>query len=958
MAAYDISSGTFSQIALSVSAQSTDPSSILYNADGSVAYLLSASSDDIKEFALSTPYDLSTGAYTQIALDISGQSTAAVSFIFNNDGTTLYVLDLLPDNIYEYALSTAYDISTATYTQVALYVGAQDSTPRDFKFNGDGTKLYLLGDNWNGFHEYALSAAYDISSATYTQLALSVSVQEPSPSTFLFSADGSALYVLGYANVEIYEYALSTAYDISTATYTQVALSVITEGYTPNCMLFNGDGSALYILESDGDDVNEYTIPVSATAAKGIASLEINVEYPAVKGVANLEINVEHSAARGVVWLDIETWGDAKGTAALEINVAQPAAKGSAPIQVTVSGASKGVVQLSVQVIDTTSPYWRLAVVLNSVDITARITGEPRISESENGSTLLDIDILPQAGTFDPLAWVGQSISLDYMDCAADGSERWRERQFTGVVSEPTHNPDTGIISLTCTTDLQGRFTDTDREAIALAIGGRYSPHVFDDEASNWQYAQDRLSTRTAFMWIDANGQLQVTDWAAKATPDITITDAGRIADSTRITRANKSQLINQIQIDMDFRFERFKQRNVRYRFQWSDTICAYLQAQFQLPQKTMVQSAAEGGGWELLGGIHYINPWPPGVYNCGTSATGARDIRVWGYTPLSGPANPTTAATLSAVDPNINDYCIGASFTLGQRWTQTVTETYSLKVRAPSSISGNGQRAESQEYGIEAESEPNYWESDSSYRWKYDGAGATTSVSGAISSLPTGAVELSNGDWLYEASDAEQTGRAAMEEAQLCALEYAKVDILNRHRQNRVRFSIPYQPGVWLGKTTRLVTPYVTATGVISEIERRFNIATGLPQIDITIAVSRRGAAGVVTETPLEIVEAPASDPLTEYDSLVYLPFRIGGRIASPAYDEDWDGVIVNYFWDPTDTNPFSTDPDDPKTVIYPESVKVNTQEITAADRQAISAQADQIFEIDIPEDELTEVA
>lgn len=166
------------------------------------------------------------------------------------------------------------------------------------------------------------------------------------------------------------------------------------------------------------------------------------------------------------------------------------------------------------------------------------------------------------------------------------------------------------------------------------------------------------------------------------------------------------------------------------------------------------------------------------------------------------------------------------------------------------------------------------------------------------------------------------------------------------------------YQPGIRLGKTCRLVTPYVTATGVISEIVRRFDLASGKPQLEVTLAVSRRGAAGVVTETPLAVVDAPASDPLTEYERAVYLPFRIGGRIASPAYDEEWDGIITNYFWDPTDTDPFATDPANPQTVIYPDAVKVNTQEISTTDRQAISAQADQVFEIDIPDDELLEVA
>jgi len=205
-------------------------------------------------------YDISTATYTQIALSVSAEESTPTAMMFNNDGTKLYVLGISADDISEYALSTAYDISTATYTQIALSVSAQEATPFAMMFNNDGTKLYVLGGSGDDINEYALSTAYDISTGTYTQIALSVSDQDLTPYDMMFNNDGTKLYVLGASGDDIYEYALTTAYDISTGTYTQIALSVSDQEDIPTAMMYNNDGTKLYVLGVSGDDINEYAL--------------------------------------------------------------------------------------------------------------------------------------------------------------------------------------------------------------------------------------------------------------------------------------------------------------------------------------------------------------------------------------------------------------------------------------------------------------------------------------------------------------------------------------------------------------------------------------------------------------------------------------------------------------------------------------------------------------------------
>jgi len=272
---YDISTGTFTQIALSVSAQDVSPSCLLYNDDGTVLYVLSENWDDINEYALSTAYDISTGTFTQIALSLLAQENQPRSIIFNDDWTVLYVLWDAVNDINEYALSTAYDISTGTFTQIALSINSQETSPRDFMFNDDWTKLYVIWQAGREVNEWALSTAYDISTWTFTQIALSVNSEESTPVSMVYNDTWMKLYILWQQRDDITEWNLSTAYDISTWIYSRIVLSVTSEDTLPIDIIFNNDWTTLYMLWDTGNDKNEYGL--NATYAGTVLSSINNV---------------------------------------------------------------------------------------------------------------------------------------------------------------------------------------------------------------------------------------------------------------------------------------------------------------------------------------------------------------------------------------------------------------------------------------------------------------------------------------------------------------------------------------------------------------------------------------------------------------------------------------------------------------------------------------------------------
>ena len=113
-----------------------------FNNDGTKMFIVGSTGDDVNEYSLSTAFDVSTASYVQRFL-VQSHETAPQGLTFNNDGTKMFIVGSTGDDVYEYSLSTAFDVSTASYVQV-FSVLPQDNYPTSISFNNDGTKMYVL----------------------------------------------------------------------------------------------------------------------------------------------------------------------------------------------------------------------------------------------------------------------------------------------------------------------------------------------------------------------------------------------------------------------------------------------------------------------------------------------------------------------------------------------------------------------------------------------------------------------------------------------------------------------------------------------------------------------------------------------------------------------------------------------------------------------------------------------
>tara|TARA_Y100000996_G_scaffold370193_1_gene317623 strand:- start:1564 stop:2769 length:1206 start_codon:yes stop_codon:yes gene_type:complete len=247
-----------------VSGQESGITAIQFNNDGTKFFVMGYSGDDVNEYTLSTAYDLSTGTFVD-AYDISGKSTSPHGLDFKPDGTEMYVVSYGDSNVHQWTLSTGWDVSTASFTRT--FDTTRDDYRHGIRFKPDGTKMYICGGNYTSddkTDQYTLSTAWDISTASYDSVSLDHSSHDITPLDILWNDDGTKFYMLGGSGHTITEYTCSTAYQLSSASFTSESF-IVSAGH---------DGMA---FSQGGTATNENYIGISQGAVSdgGTASIKV-----------------------------------------------------------------------------------------------------------------------------------------------------------------------------------------------------------------------------------------------------------------------------------------------------------------------------------------------------------------------------------------------------------------------------------------------------------------------------------------------------------------------------------------------------------------------------------------------------------------------------------------------------------------------------------------------------------
>ena len=216
---FDISTATkTSQTNLLVSggAAMDKPHAIEFKPDGKVMYVIHSNSGSVgvEQFNLTTAWDTQTLSYdTSLSISDDVQIRALA---FKSDGTRVYVAQRDHGKVKQFDLSTPWDISSATNKVESNVFTGEENNLRNIQFSSDGTFMYLGGNGGDDINKYKLPTAWDISTITH-ETTYSISSQTGEMRGFKFTANFTKLYVTGDTadsgagtNV-VYEYSLACA---------------------------------------------------------------------------------------------------------------------------------------------------------------------------------------------------------------------------------------------------------------------------------------------------------------------------------------------------------------------------------------------------------------------------------------------------------------------------------------------------------------------------------------------------------------------------------------------------------------------------------------------------------------------------------------------------------------------------------------------------------------------------
>jgi len=255
LSGWDLALAVYDNKFFDVSAIDTFPEGLYFKDDGTKFYMLGNTSNNLSEWTLSTPWDVSTsGSIFTIALaalDLKGLR-------FKDDGTKLYYVNVASQLFGEKVLSTAWDLSTAGAT--VWNVGALGNTGTlSFFMKPDGLKVWFC-DNAGNIKESTLSTPWDAVS-----IAASATVLTPAEaagySGIFLKDDGTRMFLIGLNNGIIYQYDLSTAWDISTAVYNSISFDITAQNTSNRDLFIGNNGTKMYIAAQAGTaQIEQYSL--------------------------------------------------------------------------------------------------------------------------------------------------------------------------------------------------------------------------------------------------------------------------------------------------------------------------------------------------------------------------------------------------------------------------------------------------------------------------------------------------------------------------------------------------------------------------------------------------------------------------------------------------------------------------------------------------------------------------
>ena len=546
------------------------------------------------------------------------------------------------------------------------------------------------------------------------------------------------------------------------------------------------------------------------------------------------------------------------------------------------------------------------------------ITGMIRITKSENQATVANFTLLHNPGLQNPEWYQGQIVNIDIRTPSG------LFRVFTGIIDTPELDLINQVTTYLCTDNRENKLKALPQSFISSI--GYYSEAVFGTPSDKVDELEKRLSTVPMSVDFDNYGYAIATAWAPKTSADFTLQPNQVYYQEPKVTFSPRIKSTNSVSITFNYTYPRLHQQVLYYA--WGGVgLCNWYETRFSLPTKDMVEGAAKGSSWTVLG-LHLGDIWPAGSYNCPGKGlyTWEPDKYQYEYKPRTDAdggvktdahGNPLLDISRVSKQDNSSHLCSGATWWLRLRFGQNVIETYTLQVNAPQSISKYGYVEKQERADLTANYEVGDWEkSQTDYQSRVN---------------------------LFFNKD---INRAELNAGVNVALHKARTLLIASHRDVTVQFRTPIWPQIGLQHTVSVNTYPLKCRGKVSRVEHEINVATTEAKTFVQLSLTKStGSAG---DSVLKIPPLPFED--TSYIGLdefkvVTMGTHIGVSPNAAGY-ENMQGYFAN------GTLP-SLDPRQPShRTDYPEGFIMDTPPMADQIRNNRTIGVSATYSVSIPND------
>lgn len=145
MTNWAVTTASYSTKSLSVSGTEIAPQGLHISGDGSKLFMAGSSGDRIYRYDMTTPFEIDTASFHSQSPSLNAQDSAPQGCVISSTGLRMFVLGDGGNQILEYSMSAPFDVTTLTDTTRRLALPLSETSPQGIAMHPSQNRIFVSG---------------------------------------------------------------------------------------------------------------------------------------------------------------------------------------------------------------------------------------------------------------------------------------------------------------------------------------------------------------------------------------------------------------------------------------------------------------------------------------------------------------------------------------------------------------------------------------------------------------------------------------------------------------------------------------------------------------------------------------------------------------------------------------------------------------------------------------------